>query len=137
MQYYSLQHRILLSSPDTSTIEHHFCLGPPSSFFLELFLCSAPAAYWTPTNLGGLSSGVISFCSFILFHRVLEVRILEWFAIPFSSGPRFVRTVHHDLSVLGGPTWAWLIVSLSKTRLWSMISFISFVTVIFILSVLG
>ena len=68
---------------------------------------------------------------------VLKARILKWFAIPITSGPRFVRTVHHDLSVLGGPTWAWLIVSLSKTRLWSMISFISFVTVIFILSVLG
>ena len=31
---------------------------------------------------------------------VLEARILKWFAIPF---PSFVRTLHHDLSVLGGP----------------------------------
>ena len=38
-------------------------------------------------------------------HGVLKARILKWFAIPFSSGPRFVRTLHHDLSVLGGPTW--------------------------------
>ena len=29
-------------------------------------------------------------------------RILWWFAIPSSSGPRFVRTLHYDLSVLGG-----------------------------------
>ena len=36
--------------------------------------------------------------------EVLKARILKWLAIPFSSGPRFVRTLHHDLSVLGGPT---------------------------------
>ena len=26
--------------------------------------------------------------------------MLEWFAIPFSSGPHFVRTLHYDPSVL-------------------------------------
>ena len=26
-------------------------------------------------------------------------------AIPFSSGPHFARTLHHDQSFLGGPTW--------------------------------
>ena len=31
-------------------------------------------------------------------------RVLKWSAIPFSSGPCFVRTLHHDLSILGGPT---------------------------------
>ena len=31
-------------------------------------------------------------------------RILKWFAIPFYSGARFLRTLHHDLCVLGGPT---------------------------------
>ena len=25
----------------------------------------------------------------------------KWFAIPFSSGPRFVRTLHDDPSILG------------------------------------
>ena len=43
-----------------------------------------------------LSSGV---------HGVLKARILKWLAIPFSSRPHFVRTLHHDLSVLGGHTW--------------------------------
>ena len=38
-------------------------------------------------------------------HRVLKAGILKWFAIPFSSGPHFVRTLHHDPSALGGPTW--------------------------------
>ena len=36
MQYGSLQHRTLLSAPDTSTTEHCFCFGPAASFFLEL-----------------------------------------------------------------------------------------------------
>ena len=36
---------------------------------------------------------------------ILKARILKWFGIPFSSGPHFVRTLHDDPSVLGGPTW--------------------------------
>ena len=35
-------------------------------------------------------------------HEVLKARILKRFAIPFSSGPHFVRTLHHKLSILGG-----------------------------------
>ena len=44
------------------------------------------------------------FLPFYTVHRVLKARMLKWFAIPFSSGPRFVRTLHHDLSILGDPT---------------------------------
>ena len=62
MQYCSLQHWTLPSPPDTSTTEWRFYISPASSFFLELFLCSSPIAYWTPIDLGGLSSYVISFC---------------------------------------------------------------------------
>ena len=42
---------------------------------------------------------------FLPFHTVygvLKARVLKWFDILFSSGPHFVRTLHHDLSVLGG-----------------------------------
>ena len=42
--------------------------------------------------------------SFHPVHRILKAEILEWFAIPFSSGPRFLRTLLHDPSILGGPT---------------------------------
>ena len=45
------------------------------------------------------------FLPFQTVHGVLKARILKWFAIPFSSGPCFVRTLHHVLSILGGPTW--------------------------------
>ena len=37
-------------------------------------------------------------------HGVLMARILKWFAIPFSSGPHSVRSLHHDPPILGGPT---------------------------------
>ena len=36
-------------------------------------------------------------------HGVLKARILKWFAISFSGELRFVRTLYHDLSILGGP----------------------------------
>ena len=38
----------------------------------------------------------------IYVHGALEARILEWFAIPSSSGPGFVRTLYYDLSILDG-----------------------------------
>ena len=44
------------------------------------------------------------FWPFHTVHGVLKERILKWFAIPFSSGPCFVRTLHHYAFVLGGPT---------------------------------
>ena len=105
MQYCSLQHWTFLPSPVTSTTGCCFYLGSISSFFLELFLHSSPVAYWAPTNLGTSSFSVLSFCLFVTVHGVLKSRILKWFAISFSSGPCFVRTLHHDLSVLNGPTW--------------------------------
>ena len=37
------------------------------------------------------------FLPFHTVHGVLKARILKWFAIFFCSGPRFVRTLHHDL----------------------------------------
>ena len=33
------------------------------------------------------------FLPFHTVHGVLEARILKWFAVPFFSGPRFVRTL--------------------------------------------
>ena len=83
-QYCSLHHQTLLSPPDTSTAEHHFRCGPTTSFFLELLVSapySSPVAYWTPSNLGGLSFGVISFCLFILFMGFSRQEY--WGGLPF------------------------------------------------------
>ena len=41
-------------------------------------------------------------------HGVLKARILKWLAIPFSSGPHSVRSLHHDPPILGCPAgMAW------------------------------
>ena len=111
MQYCSLQNWALLSPPDTPTARHCFHFGSGSSFFLELFLHSSPVAYWTPTYLRvHLSVSYLfpfSYCSQVRNSkvRILKVRILKWFAIPFSRGRCFVRILHHDTSIFGGPTW--------------------------------
>ena len=42
---------------------------------------------------------------FYTAHGVFKESTLKWFAIPFSSEPCFVGTLHHDPSVLGGPTF--------------------------------
>ena len=58
----------LLSPPDLSTTECHFCFDPAASFFLKVLVIafySFQVTYWTPSHLGGSSSGVISF--FLLY----------------------------------------------------------------------
>ena len=103
VQYCSLQHQTLLSPPDTSTTEHHFCFGSASSFFLELFLCSSPVAYWTPTDLAGSSFSVISFCLFILFMGFSRQEY--WSGLPFPSP---VDHVLSELSTMPHLSWGTL-----------------------------
>ena len=103
MQYYSLHLQTLLLSPVTSTTGCYFCFG--SVFILSGVI--SPLIFIS--LLGTYRPGEFLFqCSVFLpfnpVHGVLKARILKWFAIPFSSGPRFVRTLHHDPSILGGPT---------------------------------
>ena len=100
MQYCSLLHRTLLPSPVTSTAGCCFCFGFISSSFLELFLHSSPVAYWTPTNLGSSSFGVLSFCLFILFMGLLRQEY--WSSLPFPSP---VDHVLSELSAMTRPSW--------------------------------
>ena len=57
---------------------------------------------------------------------VLTARMLAWFSIPSSSGLRFVRTLHYDPLVSGGPAQHgtqrhWVMQApFPMTRLWSM-----------------
>ena len=118
MQYCSLQHWTLLPSPVTSTTGCCFCFGSISSFFLELFLHWSPVAYWAPPDLGSSSFSVLSFafsyCSWGSQDRNTEVVchfLLQWTTFCQNSPP---WPIH-----LGWPYTAWLIVSLSQTRLWS------------------
>ena len=59
------------------------------------------SASWTLLELGDSSFGLI-FLAFYTIHDVLTASILWWFAIPSSSGSRFVRTLCYDLSILVG-----------------------------------
>ena len=43
------------------------------------------------------------FLPFHTVHGILAARILDWVAISSSSGPHFVRSIHYDPSILGGP----------------------------------
>ena len=78
--------------------------------WLHLFILSGVISpLFSSSILGSYQPGELIFqCHiFLPFHTVqgvLKVRILKWFAIPFSSGSRFVRTIHCDPSILGSPT---------------------------------
>ena len=61
MQYCSLQHWTLLSSPVTFTTGCCLCIDSISSFFLELFLHWCPVEYWAPTDLVCSHFSVLSF----------------------------------------------------------------------------
>ena len=78
--------------------------------WLCLFILSGVISLLISSSiLGTYHAGEFIFqCPFCLpfhnVHGVLKARILNWFAIPFSRGQHFARALHHDLSILGGPT---------------------------------
>ena len=108
-----LTHLTLLSPPDTSTTRCHFCFGSPSSIFVELFLCSCPVVYWTPTDLGGSSFSVISFCLFMLFNytpikkkkRERVNRRCQWFQSPLRSHSFMSNPLKSDSNSLEPLGW--------------------------------
>ena len=92
IQYFSLQHWSLLSSSDTSTTE--LCFGL-AAFFLELLvivLLSSSVAYWSPSNTGSSSFGLIFFGHFVQF--------LEFSWLVYWSGLPLPPPVDHILSEL-------------------------------------
>ena len=79
----------------------HFILSGAISNCPLLLLSSILDTFWPE----GLIFQRHIFLPYHIVHGVLTARILEWFAIPSSSGPRFVRTLCYDPPVLGGPAW--------------------------------
>ena len=82
MQYCSLQHRILLLSPVTSTAGYCFCFG-----FHPFILSEVSPLLITSSILGTYRPGELLFqypiiLTFHIFHAVLKARILKWFAFP-------------------------------------------------------
>ena len=86
MQYCSLYHQIFLSPPGTSFV---LWRSPfPLSGVSSLFFCRSISDTYQP---GVLIFRCHIFLPFHTVHGALKARILEWFAIPFSSGPRSVH----------------------------------------------
>ena len=84
-------------SIDISKTEHHFCFGPAASFFLEFLviaLGSSLLEYWIASDLGANLPTLYHF-AFSCCSWGSRARMLQWLAIPSSSGPRFVRTRSH------------------------------------------
>ena len=102
IQHCSLQHQILLSSPDTSTTEHYILFGPVASFILGLLviLHSSPVAYWTPSDLGDSSFAVISFWPFLQFMRFSQQ--VYWGGLPFPPPADHVLSA---LPTITRPSW--------------------------------
>ena len=83
----------------------------PSHFILFGAISSCPPLF--PSNIldtvlpGELIFWCHIFLTFYTVHGILTAIILGWFAIPSSSGSRFVRTLHSDPSIfLGWPCTA-------------------------------
>ena len=101
---------LLFTASNFASITSHIHNWMMFLLWLRLFILSGVISLLISSSiLGTYQPGEFVFqCPiFLPFHTVygvLKARILKWFVIPFSSGPRFVRTLHHDPSVLGGPT---------------------------------
>ena len=101
---------IYLDSLDFTSITSHIhnwllfflwlCLFILSGVISRLFSSSILGTCWP----GEFIFQCPIFLPFYTFHGILKARILKCFAISFSSGPRLVRTLHNDPSILGGPT---------------------------------
>ena len=100
---------LLFTASDFTSITSHIYSWVLFLLWLHLFILSGVISLlFSSSILGTFGSGEFIFqCPiFLTFHPIYEVlkaRIIKWFAIPFPSGPRFVRTLHCDLSILGGP----------------------------------
>ena len=101
---------LLFTGSDLASITSHIHNWVLFLLWLHPFVLSGVISPLISSSiLGTYQPGELIFqCPIILpfhtVHGVLKARILKWFAIPFSSGPHSVRPLHHDLSVLGGPT---------------------------------
>ena len=105
-------HCPIFTALDFTFTTRHPQLGTISALTLPLYSSRAVFSPFPSSVLGTYwPGGLIFWCRiFLPFHtvlRVLKARILKGFAIPFSSGPCFVRTVYHGHRVAGGWPTAW------------------------------
>ena len=97
---------VLFTASDFTSTTSHTHNWVLFLLFLHLFILSGiispliSVAYCIPNDLGSSSSSVL--LAYHTVHGIFKIRILKRFANPFSNGPRFVRTLHHDPSIMGG-----------------------------------
>ena len=106
---------LLFTASDLASITSHIHIWVLFMVWLHPFILSRViSALISSSILGTYRPGEFLFQYPLILplhtvHGVLKARILKWFGIPFSSGPHSVRTLHHDPSVLVGPTWHGLV----------------------------
>ena len=102
---------LLFTASDLASITSHIHNGVLFLLWLHPFILSGVISPLISSSmLGTYPPGEFIFqCPIFLplhiVNGVLKARILKWFAIAFTSGPCFIRTLHHDPSILDGPTW--------------------------------
>ena len=100
---------LLFTALDLASITSHIHSWVLFLLWLHPFILSGVISSLTSSSiLGTYGPGEFPFqypiiLPFHTVHGVLEARIPKWFAIPFSSGPHSVKSLHHDPSVLGCP----------------------------------
>ena len=77
-----------------------FALAPSLHSFRSYFSTDLQLAYWAPTDLGGSSLSIISFCLFILFMGFSRQEC--WSGLPFPSP---VDHILSELSTITCPSW--------------------------------
>ena len=88
---------IALTASDLASITSHIHNWVLFLLWLHLFILSGVISPLNSSSiLGTYWPGEVIFQCFIFLpfltvHGVLKARILKWFAIPFSSGPHFIR----------------------------------------------
>ena len=90
---------------DSTSITSHIHILALFPLWLCLFILSGVISPFSSSRILGIyqtGEFIFQYHIFLPFrtvHGVLKARILKWFAIPFSSGPRFIKTLHHDPSI--------------------------------------
>ena len=97
---------LLFTALDLASMTSHIHIWVVFMLWLHPFILSGVISPLISRSiLGTYRPGVFLFkyptiLPFHTVHWVLKARILKWFAIPFSCGPHFVRTLH-----VTGPSW--------------------------------
>ena len=111
---------LLFTASDLASITSHIHNWVLFLLWLHPFILSGVISPLIPSSiLGTYRPGEFLFqypiiLPFHTVHGVLKARILKWFATPFSSGPYSVKPLHHEPSVLAGPTRHGLVIELDK-----------------------